>query len=215
MHPHIRTLALVFMVAATGTVAAADTGTLWHVTTSISGPGMSPPARVTDVCVTGGKQDQPPPAGQSDCQYTELSRSGTTVRYAVQCSTMKGTGEISYTPDHYSGKFDMQAAQGAVSATYEGRKLGTCTGAGANSGTQLGNGARRDGVDGQTDQGTRAPGAFGAVGSEVKSGISTGAGEVKDAATDVATDAAQSVKDNATQSVKDRAESVLHGLFGR
>ena len=236
MNSNLRTLVFVSMVAAAGGARAADTGTLWHVTTSMSGMGMNMPSRGTDMCVAGSQQNQPPPGGQSDCHYTEVSRSGSTVRYAVQCNTMKGTGEISYSADRYTGKFDMQSSRGDMSVTYEGQRVGTCDAAQANgaphasgaaqtsSGAQAAAGAlsgaastaASSAVGGAVSPtSSAATGAASTVGSEVKSGIAQGASQVKDAATDVATDAAQSAKDDATQSVKDKAEGMLKGLFGR
>ncbi len=210
MKTHIRNVALVLSLTATAVAAAADPGTKWRVTTSMSGLGMNMPARVTEMCVTGSKQDQPPPTGQSDCSYTELSRSGSTVRYAVQCSTMKGPGEISYDADHYRGKFDMHSVQGAMSATYEGQRLGTCDGTKVAGGTQSKATASQGGSTPDANNS-----ALTSASSELGSGLASGAGEIKDAASEVAADAAQSVKDDAKESVKDKAEDALKGWFGR
>lgn len=198
MHHTLRVLTFMSILAATGAAMAADPGAnaKWRITTSMTGMGMSMPARVVEMCISADKQNQPPPSGQGECQYTQISRSGATVSYSVQCRTMKGTGQITYSADRYSGKFDLQSDQGALSATYEGEKIGSCDLSESNTGSA-------------------APSAMSAVGSQVKSGVVEGAGEVKAAAADVATDATQAVKDEATQSVTDKAVNALKGLFGR
>jgi len=207
MHHHT-IHAMGILLAAASMAAVADPGVQWRVTTSMSGLGMNMPSRISDICVTGNKQDQPPPSGQGDCQYTEMSRTGSTVHYVVRCKNMKGAGDISYAADHYSGKFDMQSDRGKLSATYEGQKLGTCENTQAQSGT--GSDATAKGAANRS----AAPGASSTVGSELQSAAVAGASQVKDAATDVASDAAQSAKDDATQSVKDKVENKLKGLFG-
>jgi hypothetical protein len=181
-------------------VAIAGTpGSQWRFTVSISAPGLNLPAQLSEMCVTGSSQDRPLPSGQNGCKYTELSHSGNTVRYAVECKAMKGTGEITYGADHYVGKFDMQGEHGAVSATYAGQKLGTCDSPRAN------NAAPSGAVSSNSSSVAAAAG----------NAVSTAGSEVKDVATDAATDTAQSAKDDATQSVKEKASSVLKGLFGR
>jgi hypothetical protein len=194
VHHIVRGLAVVTLITAAGRALAGDPGTQWQITTSMSGMGMSLPSRVTETCVTGSKQDQPAPTAQNDCHFTETSRSGPTVQFAVQCKSMRGTGTISYGADHYSGKFDMQSDRGAMSLTYEGQKLGSCDGAQSSS-----SGGNSSAVSGATS----------AVGSEVKDAASAGATEVKDAATGVATEAAQSAKDGANQAVQDKVQGVL------
>jgi len=194
VHHIVRGFAVLSLVTAAGTAIASDPGTQWRITTSMSGMGMNLPSRVTESCVTGSKQDQPAPTAQSDCQFTETSRVGSTVQFAVQCKSMKGTGTISYGADHYSGKFDMQSDRGVMSVTYDGQKLGSC------DATQS---------KGTAGNSSAVTGATSAVGSEVKDTASAGATQVKDAATGVASDAAQSAKDGATQSVQEKTQSLL------
>ena len=195
----IRCLTIAVILAAAATVAAANPGSKWRITVSVSAQGMSLPAQVSEMCVAGGGQDPPPPpSGQNDCQYTETARTGNTVRYAIECKAMKGTGQISYSADHYSGKFDLQGEHGPVSSTYEGQKLGTCDAA------QASNATRSSAADTSSSSVAAAANAASAVGTEVK-----------DTAAAAATDAAQSAKDDAKESVKDKATGVLKGLFGR
>ena len=194
MHHIARGLAIATLVTAAGTAAASDPGTQWRITTTMTGMGMSPPSRVTESCVTGSKQAQPTPTAQSDCQFTETSRSGPTVQFAVQCKSMRGTGTISYGADRYSGKFDMQSERGAMTVTYDGQKLGSCD-------ATLSNGS--------VGSSSAVSGAASAVGSEVQDTVSAGATQVKDTATEVASDAAQSAKDGATQAVQEKTQGLL------
>jgi hypothetical protein len=199
VHQIVRGLTVAALVTAAGVALAGDSGTKWRITTSMSGMGMSLPSRVTESCVTGSGQDQPAPTAQSDCQFTETSRSGATVQFAVQCKSMKGTGTISYASDHYSGKFDMQSDRGAMSVTYDGQKLGSCDATQANA----------------SAAGSAASSAASAVGSEVKDAAAAGATEVKDAATEVASDAAQSAKDTANQAVQDKVQDKVQGVLDK
>ncbi len=207
MNRLIGSMVLISVAAAAGQSFAADPGTRWRVTTSMSGLGFDVPPRVVETCAVGDRQAQPPPTAQKDCKFTELSRDGSTVRYSVHCSTMDGAGEITYGADHYSGKFNMQMPRGTVTATYEGEKLGSCNGTEANTNAGLNGSSSQSGIN------TSSGGAMSTVGSAVKSGVATGAGEIKDTATEVATDATQSAKDDAKESVKEKAESALRGLF--
>ncbi len=206
MRNPIRCLTIGAILMAVSVANAGNPGTQWRITVSVSASGMSSPAHVSEMCVTGGGQDQPaPPSGQNDCKYTELARSADTVRYAIECKAMKGTGQMTYSADHYLGKFDLQGEHGPVSSTYEGQKLGTCNSAQANSGALSNAGAANSSA------------AASSVGVAAVAGnaLSTAGSETKDAVKDVATDTAQSAQDDAKQAVKDKATSVLKGLFGR
>ncbi len=119
--------------------ADATSGTRWEVTTSINAMGMSIPGQVTQACSTGAHQDQPlpPESKQNNCSYSLLSQTGNTAKYAIKCGgdhPMDGTGEMTYASDHYTGKFNMNSgAQGQVAMTFEGKKMGACTGTEANN----------------------------------------------------------------------------------
>ncbi|HEY4211087.1 MAG TPA: DUF3617 family protein [Steroidobacteraceae bacterium] len=140
-----RTLAPVLaglLVLSPALAPAADappTGTRWEVTTSMNGMGISLPGQVTQVCSTGDHQDKPlpPQSKQNNCSYTQLSQTGNSAKYAIKCGgdhPMEGTGEMTYSSDHYTGKFNLNAGpQGQMAMTFEGRKMGTCTGTEANN----------------------------------------------------------------------------------
>jgi hypothetical protein len=108
---------------------------------SMNGMGMSLPSRTQEICVTGNDQERPPPASQNkDCSFTEVSHSGNTVKYAMQCKgreAMQGEGEVTYTSGHYTGRFHMKMSSGEMSMTYEGTKLGACTGTEIGSKAQM------------------------------------------------------------------------------
>jgi Protein of unknown function (DUF3617) len=177
VHQIIRGVAAVSLLAAVGAAFAADSGTEWRITTSFSGMGMNMPSRVSQSCVAGTQQNQPPPATQGDCQTSELSRNDSTVRYAVQCKNMKGTGEITYSADHYVGKFDMQSDRGTMTISYQGQKVGPCD---PQAGSQV-----KAGID--------------AGASEVKGAATDVA---TDAAQSVKDDATQSAKNKAENALK-------------
>lgn len=132
-NPRVRLL-LAGLLCAVVTVAAlaAAPGTKWRITVSMNGMGMNLPPHTMNICATGEQQDRPPPSMQnSNCSVTQVSQSGNTVRYALHCTgpeKMDGSGEITYTADHYTGHFDVQTAHGAMSTTYDGQKLGACDG---------------------------------------------------------------------------------------
>lgn len=127
----LRIALAIFALPLTAAVVHAGPGTEWRVTTSMSGMGMSAPARSREICATGADQNRPAPVAQSsDCTFTPLGSSGGTTRYAMRCSraNLRGTGAIHYEPGHYQGLFDVNTPHGAMTLRYEGQKLGACDG---------------------------------------------------------------------------------------
>lgn len=124
-------------------LAQADTqsGTQWRVTTTMTGMGMSLPARTTEVCSKGDEQDRPtPPSSNPDCATTEVARSGNSIKYSVKCTgkdPMEGVGQITYGKDQYTGNFNIKTARGDMSMNYQGQKVGPCTGNEANGAAKM------------------------------------------------------------------------------
>jgi len=128
----------VLAVALAAAVAHAEgtPGTKWRVVTTLNGMGMTLPNQTTEICSTGDHQDQPPPPTRNgECSYSQVSRSGNTIKYTMHCSgkePMDGVGQIDYGPGHYTGKITVKMARGEMDMNFEGTKLGACTGDEAN-----------------------------------------------------------------------------------
>lgn len=107
-------------------------GDLWQVTTKMSMEGMpmQMPAQTSKRCAA--KHWTAPPAGDNPrqkCTRSDVSMSGGKMTWTESCvaPAMTGRGEITRQGDDaYSGTIQYSSAQGNMTITLNGRKLGEC-----------------------------------------------------------------------------------------
>lgn len=107
----------------------------WQVKMQMDMPGLPiklPPVTF-DVCLTEEDLKDPqksvPTDPKAKCTVSDYKIDGDTVTWSVDCpkQNMKGTGEITYTDDSYSGTMKMKTGDQEMSTKYSGKWLGTCT----------------------------------------------------------------------------------------
>ena len=107
----------------------------WKVTMQMEIPGMPikmPPVNM-EVCLTEEDLKDPqkslPKDPKSDCKIGDHKLDGNTVSWTIECpkQNMKGSGEITYTDDSYTGGMDMTVGEQQMKTRYSGKWLGACT----------------------------------------------------------------------------------------
>ena len=122
-------------LAATGDSALPPTapGESWEVTSQMSMEAM-PMAMPAQTQRVGAPIDwNEPPGGTragDECRNSDFKTLGNKSSWSVQCAgphAMTGHGEITRTsPDAYSGFIKFNSADGAMTVTLSGRRLGAC-----------------------------------------------------------------------------------------
>jgi hypothetical protein len=106
----------------------------WNVKMEMEIPGMPfkmPPVNL-DVCLTeedlANPQKAVPNDPKSDCKVGDYKVSGNTVTWSVDCpkQQMKGTGEITYTDNSYTGAMKMTVGEQEMKTKYSGKWMGEC-----------------------------------------------------------------------------------------
>lgn len=115
-------------------------GEKWHVTVTMQAAGLSLPARTVDVCTNPADRNSVPVSSDRNCQVYDVTRSGNTQSFKMRCTgrqQMDGSGEITYSGDHYQGRFNAATGGTSVAMTYEGQKLGSCDGSEVNDAKKI------------------------------------------------------------------------------
>lgn len=107
----------------------------WQIKMEMEMPGMpvKMPPITTEVCLTEADLADPqksvPNDPKSDCKVGDYKVKDNTVNWTVECpkQKMKGTGEITFTGDSYTGAMNMSMDQQKMSMKYSGKYLGACT----------------------------------------------------------------------------------------
>jgi len=107
----------------------------WQMTIEMAMPGM--PMKIspitTDVCLTekdlADPQKAVPVDPKSDCTVSDYKVKGKTTSWSLSCpkQQMKGTGEITYAGDTYTGAMHMKMGEQEMNSKYSGKWLGACT----------------------------------------------------------------------------------------
>ena len=128
-------LCAVALLAFAGTaVAGPQKAGKWQVKMQMEMPGMPvkmPPITHT-VCLTEEDVNNPqkavPSDPKSDCKVGDYKVDGNKVTWTMECpkQKMKGSGEIVYTDDSYTGGMQMTMGEQEMSMKYEGKLLGAC-----------------------------------------------------------------------------------------
>jgi len=105
-------------------------GEQWETTTrmSMEGMPMQLPAQTLKICAAKNSTE-PPGATRQNCSNTNMQRTGNKVTWEVHCTgpDMTGTGEIVYSgTDSYTGTIHFVSAEGNMTISLSGRKIGTC-----------------------------------------------------------------------------------------
>lgn len=106
----------------------------WQIKMQMEIPGMpfKMPAVNTQVCLTEEDLANPEKAVPNDpkqkCTVSDYKVDGNTVTWSIDCpkDKTKGTGEITYAGDAYTGTMNMTAGEQAMKMTYSGKWLGAC-----------------------------------------------------------------------------------------
>jgi hypothetical protein len=109
-----------------------NAGDLWQVTTQMSMVGLpiQMPTQTQQVCAE--RNWTRPPAGSgpdTSCRNTDFALSGNTATWKVTCQSPPSTGVgqiIRNGADAYSGSIKFASAQGEMTISLTGRKVGTC-----------------------------------------------------------------------------------------
>jgi hypothetical protein len=106
----------------------------WQVKFEMEMPGMpfKMPPVTTEVCVTEEDLKDPkkavPTDKKSDCTISDYKIDGNKVSWSMDCPKQqtKGTGEITYTADSYTGAMKMTVGEQEMKTKYSGKLLGPC-----------------------------------------------------------------------------------------
>jgi hypothetical protein len=111
----------------------------WEVTMQMQMPQapVQMPEMKTTQCITPEQLKDPvnavPQTGANanqDCKVSDYKVTGTTVTWQLACTkpqAMTSTGEMIFDGDTYAGTMKMKTAQGDMSMTLAGKRLGDCT----------------------------------------------------------------------------------------
>lgn len=105
---------------------------LWEITTESRMQGMNIPASTMTQCLT--EDDMVPRNTQpgQDCEITDLTTSGDTVRWTMRCSgqgeEVESTGQIRYHGTSFEGNITTTIGSTGmtVESTLTGKRLGDC-----------------------------------------------------------------------------------------
>lgn len=107
----------------------------WQISMQMEMPNMPmkiPPVTITN-CVTQEQLDQDPQASipkdkKSDCKVSDYKVDGSTVSWTVDCpkSNMKGSGEMTFEADGYTGALKMDMGEQQMTTKLTGKRLGDC-----------------------------------------------------------------------------------------
>ena len=107
----------------------------WQMKIEMEIPGVpfKMPPVTTEVCLTEEDLKNPEKSVPNDpkakCTVSQYEIDGNTVRWSIDCPKQdtKGTGEITYTEDSYTGKMKMTVGEQEMTTKYSGKFLGACT----------------------------------------------------------------------------------------
>lgn len=120
------TLALTLLASAP--LLAQQSGEEWEYQGSMNMMGMSMPIPATKRCQLP-EQNKTPPM-DSTCQVSDIQTQGDTTTFKVRCSDpepMEGSGTTTLTSDHLDSSYTLKLAEGEMTFSVTGKKLGACT----------------------------------------------------------------------------------------
>ena len=107
----------------------------WQVRMEMEIPGVPAkmPAITNEMCLTEADLADPqkavPNDSKSDCKVSDYTVKDNKVTWSMECpkQKMKGTGEMTFTADAYTGIMNVSSDQQKMSMKYTGKYLGACT----------------------------------------------------------------------------------------
>lgn len=129
-------VALVFVLPASAADHPGKPGK-WQMKIEMEIPGMpiKMPPITHEVCLTEEDLQNPEkavpgndPKRKTDCKVGDYKVDGRTVSWTIDCpkQNTKGSGEVTYTEDSYTGTMKMTVGEQEMKAKYSGKWLGTC-----------------------------------------------------------------------------------------
>lgn len=107
---------------------------LWETTFRMEMTGMSMPAQTAQSCIKKGRKDADLVPASEECRTTDVRTSGNRTTFSMTCKgdpPMTGTGDITSTPNSYSGRMTMKSTRRGeemtMTQTFSGKRIGTCT----------------------------------------------------------------------------------------
>jgi hypothetical protein len=112
---------------------AGETGELWESTVEMTMSGnqaFALPAQTSRSCrPRGNAWSEPPAPEKSDCQMSDVARSGNTMTWSMRCTEppVTGNGKITFEgADRYSGEIAATMPQGSMTMKLSGKRVGDC-----------------------------------------------------------------------------------------
>jgi len=107
----------------------------WQIKMEMEIPGMpvKMPPITTEICLTEEDLKDPQKAVPNDpkakCTIGDYKVDGKTVSWTMDCpkQNMKGSGEITYTDNSYTGSMKMTVGEQEMKTKYSGKWLGECS----------------------------------------------------------------------------------------
>lgn len=126
---------LVGCLSSSGILLAAGNDELWAVTSKMEMEGMpfAMPGQTNNVCMQKGKQNDPNQAVPADkdknCKMSDVKMSSNKSSWKIACTgkePMTGSGEMTSGNGFYHGKMLMHSADGDMTMSYDGKRIGSC-----------------------------------------------------------------------------------------
>lgn len=122
-----------FVLAVFSLNAFAAPGEYWEITSQMDMPGMpmAMPAHKSKVCLPKGGESDPSRTQDKDskCDFTDVQRSGNTVKFKGTCvnnrgDKMKVSGETTHDANSFKTKMQMSGDGGQMSMNSSGKRIG-------------------------------------------------------------------------------------------
>lgn len=125
----LASFAILLALAPARAVAASpgrEPGTYWEHTAEMQMGGFAMPPQTQKVCMPKASWQEPPKAGQDDsCKITDVKRTASRMSWKMECRDgMKGAGEMTHSPDAFSGTITMRGDGQDMRMKVKGRRLG-------------------------------------------------------------------------------------------
>jgi hypothetical protein len=103
-----------------------EPGVYWESSVEMQMAGFSMPAQTTKLCLPKRQWDEPPKSGNDDkCKMTDVKRSGSRMTWKMKCDDgTTGEGDLTSTPESYSGNMTMHTQGQDMRMKLNGRKVG-------------------------------------------------------------------------------------------
>jgi hypothetical protein len=133
--PFVCVLSLAAIAAGAQTFKSPQKPGKWQIKMEMDVPGvpMKLPPITTEVCLTEADLSDPqksvPTDPKSDCKVADYKVKDSTVSWSVDCPKQKtkGSGEITYAGDTFTGAMKMKMGEQEMATKYSGKWLAACT----------------------------------------------------------------------------------------